>query len=46
LEVASNVVSISERRYAKSQIVGKVEFFQPMPNYIPQLDYSSLEAAA
>ncbi len=46
LKVAANVVSISERRYAKSQIVGKVEFFQPMPNYIPQFDYSSLEAAA
>lgn len=46
LEVVSNVVSISERRYAKSQIVGKVEFFQPMPNYIPQFDYSELEIAA
>ncbi len=45
-QVTSNVISISERRNAKTQIVGKVEFFQPMSEYIPQFDYSELEIAA
>lgn len=45
-QVSANVVSISERRNAKSHIVGKVEFFEPMPKYTAYLDYSQLELAA
>ena len=46
LQVAANVISFSERRFAKPQIAGRVEFFQPMERYIPQFDYSELEIAA
>lgn len=47
LEVKGNVVSISERRYAKPEIAGGGGFFQPIEkSYVPQFDYSELELAA